>query len=234
MNHERQKTIYSTDASRYDALVSAEDCDGHLLPAIKEVCPVQRARVLDLGAGTGRLARLLTGAGAAVTAVDRADAMLRVARDRVDPPRTNSTHYVQAQADALPFGEGGFDFACAGWVFGHFPSWSPDSWRQAIGAGLGEMTRVVTRGGSLVILETLGTAVDRAHPPNRGLAEYYAWLEDDQGFQRRVLGTDYRFASVEEAVALVEFFFGAALAARVRTENRTRVREFTGLWWRRR
>ena len=36
------------------------------------------------------------------------------------------------------------------------------------------------------------------------------------GFRRQTIQTDYHFASVDEAVARTEFFFGPELAARIR------------------
>jgi hypothetical protein len=67
-------------------------------------------------------------------------------------------------------------------------------------------------------------------PPSRELAEYYAWLEEEQGFTRDAIRTDYLFASVDEAAAVTGFFFGAGFAERVRAEGWTRVPECTGIW----
>lgn len=232
MNGDRQRAIYASEARRYDALVTAEDCDGHILPAFERVLPLAGARAVDVGSGTGRVARLLRSAGATVAAADRERAMLAVARERLSEPGTPPVTIAVADVAALPFRSGHFDLACAGWVFGHFPFWSPDSWRTRLGAALDEMTRLLRPGGALVVLDTMGTAVDRPAPPSRALADYYAWLEGERGFRRRTLSTDYGFASAEEAVSLCAFFFGPACAARVRAANRARVPEFTGLWHR--
>ncbi len=228
MTHEsaRQKSVYDSDARRYDALVSAEDCEGNLGRVLESVATLAGRCVLDVGAGTGRVTRLLTAAGAEVFAVDRAAAMIAVAVDR------GASRAAVADARSLPFREDVCDVVCAGWVFGHFPHWSPESWRDDAGRALAEMNRVVRPGGSLLLLETLGTAAAEPSPPTASLAEYYRWLEDERGFECTVLRTDYRFPSPEEAVRLCEFFFGETIAAKVGAAGSERVPEYTGLWHR--
>jgi hypothetical protein len=59
---------------------------------------------------------------------------------------------------------------------------------------------------------------------------YYAWLEEEHGFARQTISTDYAFSSVAEAVAYTEFFFGAELAGRIRAHGWARLPEWTGVW----
>jgi len=89
---------------------------------------------------------------------------------------------------------------------------------------------VVAPGGALIILETLSTGSLTPAPPSPGLAEYYDWLEQAWGFSRETIATDYRFASVDEAIARTEFFFGADLAAKIRAQGWARLPEWTGVW----
>jgi len=49
--------IYDRHAREYNQLVNAEDCEGRLLPAIAAIAPLSGAAVLELGIGTGRIAR---------------------------------------------------------------------------------------------------------------------------------------------------------------------------------
>jgi len=79
-------------------------------------------------------------------------------------------------------------------------------------------------------METLTTGGLRPAPPTEGLAEYYAWLENAWGFARQAIRTDYEFASVEEAVARTEFFFGAELTEQIRANGWARLPEWTGVW----
>lgn len=225
-----QASVYRAHADRYDALVAAEDCDGALGSALAELV-APGAAVLEVGAGTGRLTRLLLERGASVRAFDREPRMLRVAREKL--AGLDGVELAVADAAALPVEDGWADAAVAGWVFGHFRSWMPTTWREEVGRALDEMRRALAPGGVVILFETLGTGVDRAHPPSSGLFQYYDWLERQRGFRRRVLQTDYRFDGVDDAAAQIGFFFGDELAARVRAEGWTRVPEYTGLWtWR--
>jgi ubiquinone/menaquinone biosynthesis C-methylase UbiE len=103
---------------------------------------------------------------------------------------------------------------------------------MTISQALAEVRRVLRRGGTAVIIETLGTGRETPQPPSPALAEYYAWLEGEHGFSATWIRTDYRFASLEEAARLTGFFFGVGFAAQV-VENRwVDVPECTGIWWR--
>jgi hypothetical protein len=82
-------------------------------------------------------------------------------------------------------------------------------------------------------METLSTGSLTPAPPTEALAHYYAWLEADWGFNRQEIQTDYQFASVEEAVARTEFFFGPGLAATIRRQGWSRLPEWTGVWGKR-
>jgi hypothetical protein len=86
-------------------------------------------------------------------------------------------------------------------------------------------------GGVVAVIETLGTGQTEPAPPTQGLADYYAWLERERGFQRIVLRTDYAFPDPDTAASVAGAFFGAAFAQRVRRERWARIPECTGLWW---
>ncbi len=231
-----QREIYREHADAYDRLVRAEDAAGELPRALAELVDVRGARVLDVGCGTGRLTRILLGLGAAhVTGVDRAEAMLGVAARALSADvARGAVELVEADArvlDAHGVPVGAFDVATAGWCFGHFRHWMPEDWRQDVDRALDAMTRAVRAGGTLVVIETLGTGHEtpRRHAP---LDEYFEALEA-RGFARRAIRTDYAFDSVEEAVEVLGPFFGDDLSARVREAGWSRVPECTGVWSRR-
>ena len=224
-----QREVYRRGAVAYDRLVSAEDIDGNLLAALRSRLPLGGATLLEVGAGTGRVTRQLARAGARVVGVDRAAAMLAVARAHVARERLDVS-LVLADGAALPLAGGWADGAIAGWVFGHLREWMPDGWRPAIAACLDELRRACRPGAPCVIVETLGTGEERPRPPTEALAEYYRWLEEEQGFARAAIRTDYAFASVDEAAEVTGSFFGEAFAARVRAEGWSRVPECTGIW----
>ena len=216
--------IYASRAEEYDALVAAEDRDGNLIPAIEAIQPLAGAAVLEVGVGTGRIARAIVGRVGRLVAADRAAAMLAVARRHLSGVAGAAPWELhEADARALPVGDGWADVAIAGWVFGHFRAWMQGDWRAQVSRALGEMRRALRPGGALIVIETLGTGREQPAAPTPELEEYFAWLEREQGLERRAIRTDYQFADVESAAAITGFFFGADFAARVRREGWSRV-----------
>jgi hypothetical protein len=92
------------------------------------------------------------------------------------------------------------------------------------------MHRLIKPDGVLIIIETLSTGSLTPAPPTAGLAEYYRWLEDEKGFKRQEIQTDYVFPNLDAAVEYMEFFFGAELAKTIRQNRWSRVPEWTGVW----
>lgn len=222
------RAIYENDAERYQQLVAAEDYRGELPQALERLVQLDDARVLEVGVGTGRITRLLVDRGARVLGYEQSAAMLAVARRLLGDRFEGHVGDIRS----VTVSARGLDLAIAGWVLGHFCEWYAGRWRQEIERVLGEMDRALRPGGTLVILETLGTGATEAHAPSAELAAYYELLENS-GFQRVELRTDYRFPSLPAALASIEFFFGPELAERVREQNWSVVPEWTGLWWRR-
>ncbi len=223
--------IYASHADRYEALVAREDYEGNILKALRQICPLNGIDVVEFGAGTGRLTRLLAPVVGGIRAFDASAHMLgeaeRTLRD------TGATNWTLGVSDnkSLPVDSGSADLCIAGWSFGHSVGWYPDGWREEIGVAVAAMLRVLRPGGTAVILETMTTGSETPHPPTEGLAEYYRLLEDEQGFASTSIRTDYRFESIEEAERLTRFFFGDALADRVVQENWVLLPECTGIWW---
>ena len=224
--------IYTQRATDYHRLIAPEDVDGNLLPALEAVAPLRGKRLLDLGSGTGRLPLLVGGQAARVIGLDVHWDMLRenrAQRDRVG----GSWSLVQGDMRALPFPSEWADVVMAGWAIGHLRGWFADEWQNQIGRVLREICRVAAPGGALVIMETLTTGSFAPAPPTEALAEYYAWLESEWGFARQTIRTDYQFESVDDAVSRAEFFFGSAMAAKIREHGWARLPESTGVWSRR-
>jgi ubiquinone/menaquinone biosynthesis C-methylase UbiE len=222
------ETIYRRHADTYDALVAREDFQGNLTAALHEILPSSSARVLDIGTGTGRVARLLCTEGAQVVACDRALPMLRTAAATVEC----DVSWSAADNRRLPFRSGLADLVIAGWSLGHSVEWYGDSWPVEIGRALAEMERVAGRDGVLAVIETLGTGREAPLAPTQGLADYYRWLEEEHGFARHWLRTDYLFESNAEAEQLIRFFFGDEMGDQVKASGTRLVPECTGLWTR--
>ncbi len=227
MDHFQQ--IYANEATTYHRLVAAEDANGELSRQLDRVSASAKS-IVDIGTGTGRLAIPLCQEGKQVHGVDTAQAMLDVAASKLNGCPGQWALSI-GDARELPIDDDWADVVVAGWVYGHFTEWWPETWESHLDQALSEMGRVVRPGGFEVVIDTLGTAADVPAAPTPGLAEYHGLLESI-GFERTVLRTDYQFASVDESIELLEWFFG--LGDWARRHNDALVPEFTGWWERRR
>jgi ubiquinone/menaquinone biosynthesis C-methylase UbiE len=206
--------------------------------------------VAEAGIGTGRvtetyidLAREVRGYDRSAHMIERAARNLRQWSDRL--------HLSVAEHRELPLGDRSADVFVEGWAFGHVAVDHADDLARVTRELIAETMRVTRRGGSIVLIETLGTNVDAPAPPLSELGQFYEQLERVHGFARSVIRTDYRFSSAEEAIRLCAFFFGEEMERAVRArlspdarfasdgegrQGRTDpsgsviVPEFTGMW----
>lgn len=140
------------------------------------------ARAVDLGTGTGSLARLLAAAGCEVTAVDIAAPLLKQAR-RLDAEAGVQVTYVHARAERTGLRARSYDLGCAGQCWHWFD-------RPAAAA---ELRRLLRAGASALIahfdwLPLTGNLVAATeevilrHSPQwqfaRGTGLYPQWLTD--------------------------------------------------------
>jgi SAM-dependent methyltransferase len=145
------RAFFDAIASRYDRAYAPEGraSRARIARVLRELQP--RARVLDLGVGTGRELSALLDAGHTPTGVDFSRAMLaRCARRARPVPLVEADFW-----EALPFGEATFDAALA--LHGTLAHPPDASAHARLGA---ELARVIAPGGVLV-----------AEVPSR------AWLE---------------------------------------------------------
>jgi len=223
------KTIYQHHGNEYEALIAREDYQGNILRALEEITPLENRVALDLGAGTGRLACLLAPRVAHVRAFDVAEDMLRVCREKLTATGLTNWQVDIADHRKLPVDDHSADLAVSGWSVSYLAVWNPYSWREEVEKWLGEMKRVLKRGGSIVLFESLGTGNQLPIQLDH-LKDFYPWL-DEAGFQKKWIRTDYKFDSLAEAVYLSQFFFGDELGDKVRQNNWVILPECTGVWW---
>ena len=219
------QAIYQNQAAQYELMVSREDYQGRLLPALNGVRPLNGLDVVELGAGTGRLTRQIAPLVRSLVALDVSEPMLDVLREKLPQIKVTA-----ADNRALPLSNEIADVVIAGWSIAHSVGWYPETWREETSKALAEMFRLLRSGGTAIVLETLGTGNETPAPPNEGLAQFYTTLEDEYGFTRTALRTDYQFESPAEGQALLRFFFGDELADRIVAEQLTILPECTGIW----
>ena len=101
-----------------------------------------RPRLLDLGAGTGRLGRSFVHAGDDYVAADLSLGMLREFMRKADDHHCGTPWLVQANGEQLPFRDGSFDAVMLVQIFGGMRGW-----RRLVG----EVRRVLRQSGVLLM-----------------------------------------------------------------------------------
>jgi len=220
--------IYAHRAEEYERLISREDYTGNLLAALRAITPLEDLDVIDMGAGTGRLARLLAPFARSVRAFDTSAGMLAVARAQLRADEMWDAHVAVADHRALPVESCSADLIISGWSICYTVVWERD-WQGELSKALTEMQRVVRPGGVLVIVETQGTGYETP-APSESMLSYFVHLEAE-GFASTWIRTDYRFDSVEEARELTTFFFQQDMSDKLISREPAILPECTGIWW---
>ena len=226
---ERQRQIYQNDGDRYEALIAREDYQHNIEKALDEIVKVDGLDVLDLGAGTGRLAVMLASRAKSMRAFDISEEMLRVCRTRFEASGLSNWQVDVADHRQLPVEDHSADVVVSGWSVSYLAVWNPDSWRVELEKWLGEMKRVLRPNSYIVLFESFGTGNESPIKLDQ-LKDLYPWL-DEIGFQNKWIRTDMKYESLQEAVELSSFFFGNEFGEKVRQNNWVILPECTGVWW---
>jgi ubiquinone/menaquinone biosynthesis C-methylase UbiE len=227
----RDKTVYIHHGNEYEALVAREDYQGNILSALRNITALENRVVLDLGAGTGRLANMLVPLAALVYAFDIAPDMLRVCREKLTASGFSNWQVSIAEHRQLPVEDHSVDLVVSGWSVSYLAVWNPETWREQLAKWMDETTRVLKREGTVILFESLGTG-NESPVKLPHLKNFYPWL-DEVGFKMKWIRTDYQFQSLEEAEYLSRFFFGDELGDKVKQNNWVILPECTGVWWKR-
>ena len=164
--------LFATIARRYDLINDVQSFGMHRrwkrrLVTLANVKP--GACALDVCCGTGDLAFALAAEGAEVTGLDFSEAMLAVAKSKVQSPKSKvrgsvvrsqksdtsanpisdlrplaSIRFFHGDAMNLPFADGAFDLVTVGYGLRNLARWE---------TGLTEMARVARPGGRLLVLD---------------------------------------------------------------------------------
>lgn len=226
-----EEKVYETHADQYERLVQREDYQGNLLSEIENVISLDDRDIIELGAGTGRLTRLLAPHVRSIRAFDASAHMLEIAEKSLREMNLSNWQIGVADHRHIPIPDASADLVISGWSFSYLAVWGGADWQSALQDGFREIERITRPGGMVILIESEGTGNEKPHPPEH-LDMYINWLTET-GFERRWIRTDYRFESLTEAVELSTFFFGEKLGQQVRKKNWFVLPECTGIWWRR-
>ena len=225
--------IYSEQADEYERLVLHEDYQGNILAALSQIRPLERLDVVELGAGTGRMTGLLAPIVKSIRAFDISAHMLGIAAAKLKGNQWHHCRVGVADHRRLPVRSQVADLAISGWSVVYTFVDYPETWQQELGQALDAMRRVLRPGGTIIILETMGTGFESPTPPE-DLVPYYQFLEQEEGFSSTWIRTDLLFESVEQAKERVTFFFGEDMIHKVipgPDKDHVLLPECTGIWW---
>ncbi len=222
--------IYENQSEKYDLLIKREDYNTNLIPAIKEIKDPTNKDIIDMGAGTGRIGVSLTPYANSISLFDVSLNMLKVAENKMR--NSNFYNYYIRQADNrnIPMPDNSADIIISGWSISSLVIDFHENWEKEVEKALNEMKRLQRKGGSIIIIETLGTACENPCPPDE-LKDFYRYLEDTHHFNKTCIRTDFKFDNMEEARDLISFFFGKSTSEKIYSNDNNIVPECTGIWW---
>jgi ubiquinone/menaquinone biosynthesis C-methylase UbiE len=218
-------------AETYCELVSREDYEHNLLPAIQKIAPLKEKDIIELGAGTGRVTSLIAPLAHRLIATDLSFPMLIYGKNHLS--RLNLTNWHMSLADhrALPFASQSADVVLSGWSFHGVAIDYATGWQRILDHAMREVARVLRPGGIALLIESLGTGHETPHPP-KVLVDYLGYL-DCHGFEANWIRTDYFFENEAKAIDLISFFFDDDPMPMWEKDTGVIVPECTGLWWKR-
>lgn len=176
------------DPSMFAIEREAMDRSGRVIAALDGVLP-NDGRVLDVGAGNGHTAELLTSDTRSIVGLEPA----------LVPSRGAGRTWVKGAAPDLPFATGAFHGSYSTWAY-FFPDF------HDIGPGLAELDRVVQPGGAIAIVDNAGGDQFCSFTDRKIATDTDVWRR--LGFEVQIIETAFEFASIDDARRLLHFFFG--------------------------
>jgi ubiquinone/menaquinone biosynthesis C-methylase UbiE len=222
------ENVYKNESERYHALVSFEDYQHNLTQSIRETIPADQT-ILETGAGTGRVTKILFPISRNLVSFDLSVPMLTLANSVSLSDTPEFRGYAAADHRWLPVSNSKYDWVISGWSICYLVSWQRNQWKREVGNALNEFLRVLSPDGQILIIETLGTGKTSPKPPPH-LEEYLNFL-DTVGFQQKWIRTDYQFPDMQTARDLTGFFFGQDMLESIGTQSQPLLPECTGLWY---
>ena len=222
--------LFADQAEKYDRLVAAEDHEGNLLRALRQLGRLNREQaVADLGTGTGRVAFLVAPIVRHVYGIEPVGGMLRFAESKKQKLGVTNVDFLPGEHRDIPLPDHSIDLIIEGWAFLRAFSCAYPEWRAEFDAIAQETKRILRPRGAVIYIETMGSLHIWDTPPAR-TALLYDYFENELGLRKTVIRTDFQFPTIEDAVDLGTFFFGDEVGAEIRQIGAPIVPEATALW----
>ncbi len=122
------------------------------------------------------------------------------------------------------------DIVIEGWSFGHTVKNNPEATDITVGKLVSNCRKMIKPDGRIIIIESLSTNSQAPKPPDEKFEEFFNLLDNEYGFTKHIIKTDYRFESPEQAERIMGFFFGPGMKDAVKAAGTAVIPEFTGVW----
>jgi len=193
----------------YDNLVCHEDYNNNIEKKIFSISKKSFVSAIDIGAGTGRLASILSKSSLKIVAADLSFSMISTFRNKTKTDNLEKkTYCINADSLFLPFKQKSFDIAVSGWSICHIVKWNWPEWEKLLYSLFNSICKLITSESNFIIFETLGTGYFEPGLKDEKLLKYYEFLQKNLGFTHSWIRTDYRFKNYEECRNCMCFFFG--------------------------
>src|SRR5690349_8769737 len=142
--------IYANQAGMYERLVSKQSS---LLETIQAILPVEGLDIIDMGAGAGRLTRVLAPTAKSILALDTSESMLRITANHLEQADLRNWRTQVADHRSLPVKNQCADLVVSGWSICYLGDSDLEHWEANIHQVMSEIRRVLRPGGTVIIIE---------------------------------------------------------------------------------
>jgi hypothetical protein len=221
--------IYKKYATEYDKLVEAEDYQNNIKQHLLNHINWDQKVVYEAGIGTGRLSKIYIDQIQLLYGFDREAHML-------EKCEINLYNYSEkvilaiGNNENLPEIENKADIFIEGWSFGHTVVENNENIQRTTEILINNINRNTTDNSKKIIIETLGTNVEQVKNINTDLQEFYRLIEEEYGYNKTIINTDYKFNDYKEAAQIMGFFFGEEMKNKIIDRRNEIVPEYTGIW----
>ncbi len=218
--------MYRNYPDKYDDLVLHEDFNDSLLTFLEKEIYWKEKTVCEFGAGTGRVTQLYIKDVNQASIHDSSISMLEKAKLKLNDYNYKIKYGLLDNNDIASIDKK-YDIVIEGWSFGHLVVEKYQSNSSIINNLVSASMNMAK--DAVIIIETMGTNVDKPKAPGDVLPIFYRYLCEN-GFIENILRTDYRFPSYIDAKRIMGSFFGIEMAKDIEDNKKSIIEEYTGIW----
>ena len=221
--------VYKKYAVNYDELVSAEDYKENLNIFLNNELDWKDTIIYEAGIGTGRITKNYIEEAKHCYGFDREEHMLNQCKENLKKYLNKITLNI-CDNTKLNKVKDEIDVFIEGWSFGHTIHENSNNLEKRITLLVNNLLSIVNNNGKIIIIESAGTNVEAPIFTNKHHEKFYNILENEYGFKKTIITTDYKYPNYHEAGRIMGFFFGDEMEDDIINNKKEIIKEFTGIW----